>query len=76
MGALDQADVTSDNSVMPGIGGKTFSMEDNGQYEKFPGAFVVFNGEKSVLKKVDQGNISFSPDSTDSAASVSSQRSV
>jgi len=30
MGALDQADVTSDNSVMPGIGGKTFSMEDNG----------------------------------------------
>ena len=51
----------SDNGVMPSIGGKTFSIEDNPQYEKFPGTFLVFNGEKSTLKKVSQGTITFSP---------------
>jgi hypothetical protein len=49
---------------LPSIGGKTFSIEDQTQYEKFPGAFLVLNGEKSVLKKVEQGTISFTPDST------------
>jgi hypothetical protein len=58
----------SDNGVMPDIGGKTFSIEDNGQYEKFPGTFLVFNGQKSTLKKVSQGTITFSPDSTMSQA--------
>ncbi len=54
----------SDNGVMPSIGGKTFAIEDNSQYEKFPGIFLVFNGERSTLKKVSQGTISFSPGST------------
>ena len=58
----------SGNGVMPIIGGKTFSIEDNPQYEKFPGTFLVFNGEKSTLKKVSQGTITFSPDSAASQA--------
>ena len=53
---------------MPSVGGKTFSIEDNPQYEKFPGTFLVFNGEKSTLKKVSQGTITFSPDSAASQA--------
>ena len=53
----------SDSGIMPSIGGKTFAIEDNPQYEKFPGTFFVFNGERSTLKKVSQGTISFSPDS-------------
>jgi hypothetical protein len=43
---------------------KTFSLEDNPQYEKFPGSFLVFNGRQSVNKKVEQGTVSFTPDST------------
>ena len=58
----------SDNGDMPSVGGKTFSIEDNPQYEKFPGTFLVFNGEKSTLKKVSQGTITFSPDSAASQA--------
>ncbi len=58
----------SDNGVMPSVGGKTFSIEDNPQYEKFPGTFLVFNGEKSTLKKVSQGTITFSSDSAASQA--------
>jgi mannitol/fructose-specific phosphotransferase system IIA component (Ntr-type) len=57
-------DIPKSGGVMPSIGGKTFAIEDNAQYEKFPGAFLVFNGEKSTLKKVSQGTISFSPEST------------
>jgi len=49
---------------MPSISGKTFSIEDNPRYEKFPGVFLVFNGERSTLKKVGQGTIFFSSDST------------
>ena len=49
---------------MPGVGGKTFAIEDNAQYEKFPGSFLVFNGQRSTLRKVESGTISFSPDST------------
>ncbi len=52
------------NGVMPGIGGKTFTFGDDVHDEKFPGVFLVFNGEKSTLKKVSQGTITFSPDST------------
>jgi hypothetical protein len=45
---------------------KTFSIEDNTLYEKFPGVFSVFNGHKSVYKKVEQGTISFTPGSESS----------
>jgi len=51
------------NNVMPDIN-KTFSIEDNPQYAKFPGTFYVFNGHVSVYKRVEQGTISFSVDST------------
>lgn len=51
------------NNVMPDIN-KTFSIEDNPLYSKFPGTFYVFNGHVSVYKKVEQGTISFSVDST------------
>lgn len=51
------------NNVMPDIN-KTFSIEDNSQYAKFPGTFYVFNGHVAVYKKVEQGTISFSVDST------------
>lgn len=56
-------DILKDNGVMPAIN-KTFSIEDNPQYEKFPGKFYVFNGQESTDKKVEQGIISFTPDST------------
>jgi len=49
---------------LPGIGGKTYAIEDNPLYEKFPGSFLVFNGQRSTLKKVEQGTISFTPDTT------------
>ncbi len=49
---------------MPVVGGKTFAIEDNAQYEKFPGSFLVFNGQQSTLRKVESGTISFSQDST------------
>jgi hypothetical protein len=56
-------DITkSDKGVTPSLN-KTFSIEDNPLYEKFPGVFSVFNGHKSVYKKVEQGTISFTPDS-------------
>lgn len=42
---------------------KTFSIEEGTPYEKFPGTFHVFNGEKSVQRKVERGTISFTPDS-------------
>lgn len=58
-------DILKDNGVMPAIN-KTFSIEDNPQYEKFPGKFYVFNGQVSTDKKVEQGIISFTPDSTTS----------
>ena len=48
---------------MPDIN-KTFSIEANPLYEQFPGTFLVFNGEKSTYKKVEQGILSFTPDST------------
>jgi len=42
---------------------RTFSIENNQQYVKFPGTFLVFNGEKATGNKVESGIISFSPDS-------------
>lgn len=56
-------DVQKENGSMPTIN-KTFSIEDNSQYEKFPGSFLVPNGQESTKKKVEQGTISFTSDST------------
>jgi hypothetical protein len=54
----------SDTTELPIIGGKTYSIGENALYETFPGIFIVFNGEKSVSKKVESGIISFTPEST------------
>lgn len=56
-------DVLKQDGVMPGIN-KTFSIEDNATHEKFPGKIFVFNGQESTNKKVEEGTISFTPDST------------
>ncbi len=53
----------SASGEMPAIN-KTFSIENNPLYEQFPGEFLVFNGERSVNKKVEQGILTFTPDST------------
>ena len=50
---------------MPALN-KTFSIEDNPRFEKFPGVFSVFNGQKSVYNKVESGTISFTPESDSS----------
>jgi hypothetical protein len=42
---------------------KEFSVEDNPNYEKFPGTILVFNGSPSTMSKVEHGIISFAPDS-------------
>jgi hypothetical protein len=55
--------IPKENGVMPAIN-KTFSIEDTPQYEQFPGVFLVPNGQESTLRKVEQGTISFEPDST------------
>lgn len=63
--SIIRIDIEKSNNVMPAIN-KSFSIEDNGQYEKFPGTFSVFNGQISVLKKVEQGTIVFTADSNPS----------
>ena len=55
--------ITKKNGVMPEIN-KTFSIEDTPQYERFPGVFLIPDGQESTGKKVEQGLISFEPDST------------
>ena len=55
-------DIPKTGQTMPSLN-KTFSIEDGTQFEKFPGSFLVFNGERAVQRKVEQGVISFSPDS-------------
>jgi hypothetical protein len=54
----------SDSTPLPDITGQTYSIEENPLYVTFPGTFMVFNGEKSTLKKVESGTISFTSDST------------
>jgi hypothetical protein len=54
--------IPKENGVMPAIN-KTFSIEDTPQYEQFPGVFLIPNGQKSTLKKVEEGTISFEPNS-------------
>ena len=58
-------DISKNGNSMPDLN-KTFSIEDGTQFEMFPGSFLVFNGKKSVNKKVESGTISFSPDSVSS----------
>jgi hypothetical protein len=59
-------DITkSDKGGLPVLN-KTYSIEDNPGYERFPGVFSVFNGRKSVYIKVERGTISFTPDSDSS----------
>lgn len=59
-------DITkSDKEGLPVLN-KTYSIEDNPGYERFPGVFSVFNGQKSVYIKVERGTISFTPDSDSS----------
>jgi hypothetical protein len=53
----------TETGEMPAIN-KTFSIEASDLYEQFPGTFLVFNGAKSTNKKVEQGILSFTPDST------------
>ncbi|MCA1765511.1 MAG: hypothetical protein LC633_04575 [Desulfobulbaceae bacterium] len=57
--------ISKENGVMPAIN-KTFSIEDTPQFEQFPGVFLITNGQESTLNKVEQGTISFEPDSTSS----------
>jgi hypothetical protein len=57
-------DIPKTNGAVPGISGKTFSIEDTTLYERFPGTFIVFNGERSTLKKVESGTITFTQEST------------
>ncbi|MFO7605048.1 MAG: hypothetical protein R6W72_01920 [Desulfurivibrionaceae bacterium] len=57
--------IAKENGVMPAIN-KTFSIEDTPQFEQFPGVFLITNGQESTLNKVEQGTISFEPDSTSS----------
>lgn len=58
-----RVDVQKTNGMLPNLN-KTFSIEEGGMYEKFPGSLYVFNGHKSVHKKVEQGIISFKPGKT------------
>jgi hypothetical protein len=65
--SIIRIDIPKNHGVMPAIN-KPFSIEDNGQFEKFPGTFSVFNGQASVLKKVEQGVIVFTANSNPSGA--------
>lgn len=56
-------DIQKTNGTMTEIN-KTFSIETNPNYEKFPGVFLVFNGRQSTNNKVEQGIVAFTPDST------------
>jgi hypothetical protein len=42
---------------------KKFSIEDNPNYETFPGKILVFNGNPTTMSKVEHGIISFTSDS-------------
>ncbi|MBT0654593.1 hypothetical protein KI810_16190 [Geobacter luticola] len=54
-------DVLKDqDGTMPSLSGRTFSFENTPLFPQFPGTFYVFNGQKSVYKKVEEGTITFS----------------
>lgn len=48
------------DGTMPPISGRSFSFENTPLFPQFPGTFYVFNGQKSVYKKVEEGTITFS----------------
>lgn len=56
-------EISKQDGTLPCLN-KTFSIESGTSCERFPGEFLVFNGQKSTAKKVESGLISFSPDST------------
>lgn len=55
-------DVPKKGSLLPSLN-RSFSIEDGGQYEKFPGTFSVLDGRQSSAKKVEKGTITFSSES-------------
>ena len=59
-------DVSKENGLMPTSLNKTFSIEDTLQFERFPGDIFIFNGKESTYKKVEEGVVSFQPESTTS----------
>ncbi len=58
MRCILRIDVLKPNGILPELG-KTFSIESGTSYERFPGNLYVFNGHRSVMKKVEQGILSF-----------------
>lgn len=56
-------DIPKTAAGMPELN-QSFAIEEGSSLQKFPGSFLVFNGEKSVRKKVERGTISFTPDSS------------
>ncbi len=55
-------DIPKAGTQLPNLN-KTFSIEADGVYEKFPGTFSVLDGQQSSAKKVEEGTITFAPDS-------------
>lgn len=51
----------SGSGAISGLSGKTFSIEEGGAYDKFPGNIFVSDGHKSTKKSVEHGIISFAP---------------
>jgi hypothetical protein len=56
-------DILKTNGMLPYLN-KTFSIEETTTNERFPGSLYIFNGHKSVYKKVEQGSIAFTPGKT------------
>jgi hypothetical protein len=63
--AVYRIDVPKSVTPMPQLN-RTYALEEGGQYEKFPGSFLVMDGKKSSNKKVEKGTITFTPDSISS----------
>lgn len=64
--AVFRIDIPKPNGRMPSLD-RAYSIEDGTALEQFPGTFMVFNGQKSVKKKVESGVIFFSSDSVSSS---------
>lgn len=56
-------DIPKGGTALPSLN-RTFSIQDGTGFDKFPGGFLVMNGQKSTMKKVESGLITFTPDST------------
>lgn len=55
-------DIPKSGAPLPSLN-RSFSIEEGGQYERFPGTFSVLDGKQSTAKKVENGTITFTPDS-------------